>query len=58
MPIRINELHIKATVADTQPAEQGTATETGQGTPPPDLDEIVALCVAQVLEILKDREER
>lgn len=51
MPVEIRELIIKATVADN--------TGTGvQGSPSYNKEELVAACVEQVMEILKDKKER
>ncbi len=57
MPIRIREVHIKATVADAETAakkEQKTTAATDKI----DIQEVVALCVAQVMRRLKKMEER
>lgn len=58
MPIRIREVHIKATVAD----EKEETSKEKQPVPPAgdavDVQEIVALCVAQVMRRLKKMEER
>lgn len=57
MPIRIREVHIKATVADAETAakkEQKTTAATDKI----DIQEVVALCVAQVMRQLKKMEER
>lgn len=53
MPIQINELVVRATV------EPDAGEERGQ-TPPPEFSraQVVAECVEQVLEILRQREER
>lgn len=54
MPIEIKELNIKVTVENdpaTSRGEQGHAPEL-------DMDEIVARCVAQVMDILKEKSER
>ena len=55
MPIEVRELVIKAQVGNTT-SEQGTTenntpTHSGQ-------DEIIKQCVEQVLEIIKEKEER
>lgn len=55
MPIKIHELHIKATVGgdrpEAEPAGAGGAQEI-------DMQQIIAACVAQVLRILRKKEER
>lgn len=58
MPIEIKELHIKVTVS-TPP----TAASSGSASVTPseaggDVNTIVAECVEQVLEILKQKSER
>jgi hypothetical protein len=55
MPIEIKELHIKASVQDTVPTTESTNAVTA---PETRLDEIVATCVEQVLNILKEKQER
>ncbi len=52
MPIEIKELHIKATVNSGQ--EQPAATTNA----PVSQEKIIAACVEQVLQILKDKKER
>ena len=58
MPVEIKELHIRVTVDTAQPdqPEQHTSAppaQNGQRT-----DAIVAACVEQVLQILKQKMER
>ena len=55
MPIEIRELQIKATVQETV-----TSTESTGATAAPEtrVEEIVAACVEQVLNILKEKQER
>ena len=53
MPIEIRELQIKATVQDTV-----TTTESTNADSETRLNEIVAACVEQVLNILKEKQER
>ncbi len=54
MPIEIKELVIKATIDD-----QGSQSGGGQGgAPASQKQEIVEMCVEQVLEILKEKQER
>ena len=53
MPVEIRELLIRATVAAPRPAEGPDA-----GAPEQDIEEIVAMCVEQVLEILRREKER
>ena len=52
MPIEIRELVIKAYVEDAQ-GESGTATGNGS-----EKEEIIADCLEQISELLKDRLER
>jgi hypothetical protein len=53
MPVEIRELVIKATVSAPRPDETPTADATGG-----DTEDLVALCVEQVLEILRREKER
>ena len=55
MPIEIKELHIKAVVQDVAPKAETTATVTD---PANQFNEIVAACVEQVLNIIKEKQER
>ena len=57
MPIEIKELIIRATVDPSGAGKQGEAPASRKGKQP-DGGEIVAQCVEQVLEILRQREER
>ena len=54
MPIEIRELHIKAVVSTEQEKTAGSKTQQQQG----DREAIVAECVEQVLEILREKAER
>lgn len=54
MPIEIKELVIKTTVQEPKP--QASSPESGGETPA--MEYIVAECVEQVMEILKEKEER
>lgn len=49
MPIEIKELHIKINVDDSGKATKGKSAGT---------DEVVAICVEQVMELLKLQKER
>ena len=55
MPIEIRELQIKATVQDTVATTDSTNAATA---PETRIDEIVAACVEQVLNIIKEKQER
>ena len=55
MPIEIRELHIKAVVQDVAPKAEAAATPAA---PENQLDQIVAACVEQVLNIIKEKQER
>jgi hypothetical protein len=63
MPIEIKELHIRVAVNAAPPPALGKPA-AGSATAPPtggqaaDKDAIVAACVEQVLEILKNKAER
>jgi hypothetical protein len=61
MPVEIKELNIKVNVNSTPantPPGQSSSTTTNMIDASIDKDEIVAICVEQVLEILKDKMER
>ena len=55
MPIEIKELHIKAVLSNE--GGQGTPSPSSSGGAPKQ-EAIVAACVAQVLDILKQKAER
>lgn len=55
MPIEIKELVIKAVVQDVAPNVETSGTNMPQENR---LNEIVAVCVEQVLHILKEKQER
>jgi 2,3-bisphosphoglycerate-independent phosphoglycerate mutase len=60
MPIEIKELHIKVAVSPPKNEQSG---QTDAGEPSPcaeamDREQIVADCVEQVMQILKDKGER
>ena len=57
MPIEIKELHIRAVVQDAAPTQQPSATSTTEASSV-QLNAIVAECVEQVLNILKEKQER
>lgn len=52
MPIEIKELHIKINVND------GATQQESGGGDSNSKDEIIEACIEQVLEILKEKEER
>ena len=53
MPLEIKELHIKAVI------DNGKSSSSGKPDPAPvDVKEIVAECVHQVMEILKEKQDR
>ncbi len=54
MPIEIRELHIRVTVSPPPP-ETGTPSPS---TPDVDTKALVAACVEQVLQVLRDQAER
>lgn len=60
MPIEIRELSIKTFVNETPPQEGSGNTGSARGgrLSQEDKDCIIAACVEQVVQILKDREER
>jgi hypothetical protein len=53
MPVEIRELVIRATVSAQRPEETPSADAAGR-----DTEELVAMCVEQVLEILRREKER
>ncbi|QTE46205.1 MULTISPECIES: DUF5908 family protein [Mucilaginibacter] len=58
MPIEIRELNIRVSV-NQSPAEQDSKPSGGGGgSGGGDKDEIIAECVEQILEILKNKNER
>lgn len=58
MPIEIRELNIRVSV-NQSPAEQDSKPSGGgSGGGGADKDEIIAECVEQILEILKNKNER
>ncbi len=59
MPIEIRELNIRVSV-NQSPAEQDSKSGGGGGSKGGggDKDEIIAECVEQILEILKNKNER
>ena len=60
MPIEIKELHIKVTVNTPQSTNQSNGQPGAQSSAvSPDIkDAIVAECVEQVMQILKEKNER
>jgi len=57
MPIEIKELNIKAYIDDSSmPANRPGIPATNDNTS--DTESIISACVEQVLQILKDKEER
>jgi len=55
MPVEIRELQIVATVQDSG---KGPSSSHGTAAPQSRQDDIIAKCVEQVLEILKEKIER
>lgn len=51
MPIEIKELHIKMSVTDQNTSGGGGSSGVNQ-------DKVIAECVEQVMEILKQKQER
>ena len=60
MPIEIRELHIKVTVNEQAPNPSGKANLNPEQQGQQEMDEqaLIANCVEQVLDILKQRKER
>jgi hypothetical protein len=59
MPIEIKELNIRINVNQGQ-QEQNTPAQEGSSNAqtPPDKQELMAECVEQVMELLKNKQER
>lgn len=57
MPIEIKELHIRAVVQDAATTQQDNAASTTEASAV-QINAIVAECVEQVLNILKEKQER
>jgi Family of unknown function (DUF5908) len=57
MPIEIKELHIRAVVQDAEATQQANTTSTTEASAV-QVNAIVAECVEQVLNILKEKQER
>lgn len=55
MPVEIRELQITAIVQDSPPL---LTNASGPSTSSANIDEIIAACVEQVMEILKQKNER
>jgi hypothetical protein len=60
MPIEIRELTIKVSVNPTEEVATSTAAPASGGSSAglPDKEEIIAECIEQVMERLKDKTER
>ena len=61
MPLEIKELHIKVAIDSGNHAEQSSTASSpvgGNNLPAMDINKIIASCVEEVLEILKDQQER
>jgi hypothetical protein len=57
MPIEIRELSIRTCIRDESPPDAAGAAAPEKNSPG-QKEDIVAACVEQVLQILKDKEER
>ena len=59
MPIEIKELHIRVAVTAGGPATTASRPAGAPSvTPAGDTDTVVAACVEQVMQVLRDRAER
>jgi hypothetical protein len=58
MPIEIKELVIKATVVDGSGSQTAGLSEPGTSRPPLNTEQIVEVCVEQVLSILEQKRDR
>lgn len=57
MPLEIKELHIKATLSDSNQGTGRGGSDRGTGDDSAK-EEMVSMCVDKVLQILKDKKER
>ena len=58
VPIEIKELHIRVAVTAGGPATASRPAGAPSVTPSGDNDAVVAACVEQVMQLLRDRAER
>jgi hypothetical protein len=58
VPIEIKELHIRLEVSAARGALPAAAGRAPAAAPAADLDAVVAVCVEQVMQVLRDRRER
>ena len=58
MPVEIRELHIRATVNQPQPALAADAPPPQGEKAEDEKDSVIAQCVEEVLEIIKNKKER
>jgi hypothetical protein len=58
MPIEIKELHIRVTINVPSDGNPGSAEKQEPGLNASNREELVAACVEQVMQILKDKHER
>ena len=58
MPIEIRELNIRIHVNQNQPEQDGKGAGGSSNGPAPEKDEVIAECVEQVMELLKNKQER
>ena len=57
MPIEIKELHIRVEVS-AQPGNPPAVSSAAPAAQGADLEAVVAVCVEQVMQLLRDRRER
>jgi hypothetical protein len=58
VPIEIKELHIRVEVSAQPGPQQAVSSGAPAVVPGADLEAVVAVCVEQVMQVLRDRRER
>jgi len=58
MPIEIRELNIKVSVVQNQQEQESAPPSGSTGGSMPEKDELIAECVEQVMELIKQKNER
>lgn len=58
MPIEIRELNIKVSVTQNQPEQDSAPSSGSTGGSMPEKDELISECVEQVIELIKQKNER
>jgi hypothetical protein len=58
MPLEIRELHIRVNVNQPQQGSQGNAGDAGGGDSDKKKDALINQCIEEVMDILKNKNER